>query len=220
MLEACENRPRIQVRTAVCIGAPARSDVPDLPGALEEAQRVADLLKDANVQVQLLTEERATIAALQNIATGSDLVHFACHAGSKTPDEIWAQLLLAPDPQTPESGILSEDQILSNLPLKEGCLVNLAGCRTGLLGSEGRYLRGGLVPAFLVAGAGSVIGGLWPLEDWPAATFQSTFYQRLIAGVQPAEALAITQRECIAGKYGSRLQDVRNWGSYLVYGIG
>jgi CHAT domain-containing protein len=220
MLEACEKRPNIPVKTAVCIGAPTRFDVPDLPGALEEVCRVANLLRAAHVQVHELTREKATIAALRRFASGSDLIHFACHAGNRTPNEHWAQLLLTPDPEVPDSGILSEDSILSNLLIREGCLVNLAGCRTGMLGNEGRYLRGGLVPAFLAAGAGSVIGSLWPLEDWPAATFQTEYYQKLIAGVPPAEALAITQRECISGKHGIRLQDMRNWGSYLIYGIG
>jgi CHAT domain-containing protein len=119
-----------------------------------------------------------------------------------------------------DSGDLSEDRILSELLLREGCLINLAGCQTGVQSNSKGFLLGGLVPSFLIAGAGSVIGSLWELDDAGAATFQIEFYRLLINGRSAAESLAETQRACLRGEFGPAMRDVRMWAAYALYGVG
>ncbi len=106
------------------------------------------------------------------------------------------------------------------LLLRTGCLVNLAGCHTGVQYNSTGFLLGGLVPCFLIAGAGSVLGTLWQLADSTAARFQIEFYRLLLQGNSPAESLAKTQRACLRGELGSDMQDMSVWGGYVLYGVG
>lgn len=79
-------------------------------------------------------------------------------------------------------------EVLS-LPLREGAHLNLAACASGQLG---KFVYGrsaisgrtnevmGLVPAFLLAGAGSVTGTIWPIRDDYAAEFGVLFWKAAI----------------------------------------
>jgi CHAT domain-containing protein len=73
-------------------------------------------------------------------------------------------------------------------------LVCLAACETALTGKDGittEYV--GLVSAFLKAGAGNVLSTLWPVDEISSAWFMIYFYQRLLAGESPSQALKNTQ---------------------------
>ena len=221
MLEGCAARPAAPVREAVCIGAPPRPDVPDLSYAARELERVTEVLEKAGVKARpALNGRAATIGALAARIGSCDVAHFACHALAPGAGHAEAQLLLAPDLLSKDSGVLSEDRILFHLALKPGCHINLAGCRTGAAGGAGRFFPHGLVPAFLVAGARSVLASLWPLEDEPASRFQSLYYEELISGRTPADALAATQRACIQGNAGEPLRQPGGWAPYLLHGLG
>jgi tetratricopeptide (TPR) repeat protein len=220
VLEASAERPFLQLKRALCVGAPTRPNVPDLPGAKDEVGRIVDMLEKAHVSASpALTGRDATVAALSKKISDCDVVHFACHAVASDSGGD-GQLLLAPDLISRDSGVLSEDRIVSTLSLKFGSHVNMAACRSGGGKGEGRYYHRGLIPAFLVAGAGSVMGSLWVLEDGPAARFQAAYYERLIQGTKPGSALAKTQRDCIAGKLGDDMKLAANWAGYVLYGKG
>lgn len=220
MLEACIDRDGGIFNSVLCVGNPSRSELPDLPEAHREAVTVAGRFRGAGKQALLLAWDDANVPNLKVEAERYDVLHFACHADvASTPGEK-SGLMLAPDLNAQDSGVFSEDRILSELNLREGCLVNLAGCKTGVQNSFQGFLLGGLVPIFLLAGAGSVIGSLWDLDDSGAATFQIEFYQLLLDGRGPAEALAETQRACLRGEFGPALRDVSMWAGYILYGVG
>ena len=219
MFEACANRPSVTVHSAVLVGGPARPDVPDLPKAAAEVEDVAAKLDSAGVRVHpALTGAAATVPALAARVEAADLIHFACH-GEIEGSAAQACLLLAPAPLAKDSGVLSEDRILSELKLKPGCHVNLAACRTAVSGGEGEYHTRGLVTAFLVAGASSVLATLWPLRDAPAAVFQEAYYDSIVRGLSPPLALATTQRAAIKGELGDELLLPENFGGYVLYGL-
>ena len=68
-------------------------------------------------------------------------------------------------------------------------LVTLSACRS----SGARTYAGeglvGLARAFLQAGAGSVIAGLWDVPDHSTSEMMDRMYQQIAAGVAPAESL-------------------------------
>jgi CHAT domain-containing protein len=162
----------------------------------------------------------ATVPNLKVEAERYDVLHFACHAEVASAPGESSRLLLTPDFHTQDSGDLSEDRVLSELSLRKGCFVNLAGCHTGVQSNSKGFLLGGLVPSFLIAGAGSVIGSLWILDDAGAATFQIEFYRLLVNGKSPAESLAETQRACLRGDLGPAMRDMSMWAGYALYGVG
>ena len=56
----------------------------------------------------------------------------------------------------------------------------------------------GLAWAFLRAGAGNVVGGLWNVADSSTAEMMESFYAGLAAGQAPAEALRAAKLNLIA----------------------
>ena len=220
MLESCLNRAGGNFNSVLCVGNPSRSDLPDLSEAHREAVTVVGRFQDSGKQALLLAWDDATVPNLKVEAGQHDVLHFACHAAVATAPGEQSGLMLAPDLNAQDSGDFYEDRILSELTLREGCLVNLAGCQTGVQNSFRGFLLGGLVPTFLIAGAGSVIGSLWDLDDDAAATFQIEFYRLLLDGRRPAEALAETQRMCLRGELGTSMRDISMWAGYALYGVG
>lgn len=219
MFEACAARPELELRSALAIGGPARPDAEELPHAVQEAEQLAVRLEAAGVQVRpVLSGAAATVPALQARAGKVQLLHFACHA-SAPGDKEQACLMLAPAPLARDSGLLFEDRVVNELTLQPGCHVNLAACRSSVSGGAGTYFSRGLVTAFLVAGASSVLAALWPLADAPAAIFQAAYYERLAGGLAPAEALAATQRAAIGGELGNELRRPEHFGGYLLHGL-
>jgi CHAT domain-containing protein len=109
---------------------------------------------------------------------------------------------------------------LAEVALQTGALVNLAGCATGLQQDTGAALMSGLVPVFLVAGAGCVLASLWPIEDRPAAEFQRHFYSELLIHKDPLKSLAHTQRRCLSGELGEKMRSARVWSAFQLYGSG
>lgn len=147
---------------------------------------------------------------------GSDIVHIACHAEAGTADRP-AALLLRPVPTAGDSGVLSDERILDEVRLTPGAFVNLAGCSTADHGQGSGALLRGLVPAFLVAGAGSVAATLWRIDDALALRFQEAFYEAL-PGHRPADALASVQRACLRGEHGEEMASHEIWAAFVLYG--
>jgi CHAT domain-containing protein len=220
VLEAGLAEPIRDVRSALCLGGPAHPGLTRLRGALAEAQEIAALFTRLDRESSLLVGPDATVPALRAHAAQSDVVHVACHALAAESSDGLSSLMLTPCPQPVDNGILTDDRIISEILLSPGALVNLAGCMTGAQTESSSPLLGGLIPAFLIAGASSVVASLWPIHDLKAPKFQTRFYEHMLGGSSPATSLAMTQRECIDGALGADMQDPSVWGGYVIYGVG
>jgi len=94
-----------------------------------------------------------------------------------------------------EDGILHLGEIY-NLNLNAG-LVVLSACETGL----GQIAHGegiiGLTRGFLYAGASNVLVSLWQVSDMTTSGLMVGFYDKMLAGMSKAEALAEAKRQMI-----------------------
>jgi hypothetical protein len=219
VLEALPLRPADRPRSMLCAAAPLRPDLPPLPGALLESELITELFRGNKGSVTQLTGPDATVANVR-AAGAHDVFHFACHAGDGVLPRDVPSLLLTPDPSGNDSGELSHSRVLSELAVPDGCLINLAACATAHQQERTAQVGDGLVPAFLLAGAGGVLCSGWPIKDGATSLFQSHFYQRLIYGRTAAEALVETQRDCLDGILGPEMADPINWAGYLLFGDG
>jgi CHAT domain-containing protein len=99
------------------------------------------------------------------------------------------------------------DQLEQLAPLPE--LITLSACSgTQALIYEGDELIG-LPTTCLAAGAQHVVGSLWPVLDEDAAELMQDFYRHVVAGEDPATALALAQRAAHRKKAG-----MAHWGSF------
>ena len=102
---------------------------------------------------------------------------------------------------------------MSGLDLSATGLVVLSACQTGL--GEVRIGEGvfGLRRAFVVAGAKTLIMSLWKVPDMQTQGLMVDFYQRILAGQSPADALREAQ---LAMK--TRYPHPYYWGAFICQG--
>ncbi|MDC6170699.1 CHAT domain-containing protein [Paucibacter sp. XJ19-41] len=217
VLEVCAARAKRTWKTAACLGAPHRPNLPFLDAARKEVERVAADLDAAGMAVKgPFVGLQANIGTLAEIVEGCDLVHLACHGELTAGGGV--DLMLAPNLIEGDSGILGGDTVVSAIRLADGALVVLAACSSASAGASSRFVEPGQVPAWLIAGAGTVLACLRPIEDDAARRLHASFYGNLFAGVHAAVALARSQREAARGNLGPELVDPRQWGAYALFG--
>jgi CHAT domain-containing protein len=77
-------------------------------------------------------------------------------------------------------------------------LVVLSSCDSSVGNSIGGVGVRGLTSAFLIAGAGAVVGSLWPVESSATADLMLEFHQYVAGGMPIAEALRQAQLTMMA----------------------
>ncbi len=183
----------------------------DLPGAVEEGERVAAMLTQLEgAGITAIRGADATRARLlAEFRSGDyDAIHFAGHA--------WF------DAAAPaSSGILcAGGRVLSGADLAAldsvPALVFFNACESGRLRATVNPLRQldrsvGFAEAFLRGGVANFIGTWWPVSDSAASAFATALYRDLAQGESIGNALA-TARAAV------RALPSADWANYLHYG--
>jgi CHAT domain-containing protein/tetratricopeptide (TPR) repeat protein len=117
--------------------------------------------------------------------TAPDLLHIAAHGQIRRDAPLLSALALADGPF-----LLAE---ALNLDLHGTRLVTLSACDTGTVPERGGVLLA-LAGSFLVAGAGTVLASLWPVEDATTRVLMGTFYTAVQAGMPLPQALQQAQQ--------------------------
>jgi CHAT domain-containing protein len=94
-------------------------------------------------------------------------------------------------------------------------VVVLSACSSGRCFPRALGEPGGLLRAFLIAGARNVVSALWPVRDTAARDLALVLHRRLAAGDAPAAALAAAVRALRAA--GAPLRD---WAAWTLLGPG
>ena len=183
----------------------------DLPGAVQEGERVAAMLTQLpGAGITAIRGADATrTRLLAEFRSGDyDAIHFAGHA--------WF------DPAAPaSSGILcAGGRVLSGADLAAmdsvPALVFFNACESGRLRATVNPLRQldrsvGFAEAFLRGGVANFVGTWWPVSDAAASAFATTFYRDLAKGESIGNALN-------AGRASVRALPSADWANYLHYG--
>ena len=155
--------------------------VTELSSSKDEVERLGSFFP----QGRTLLGAEASEGLFKSRAADYRLLHLATHGLVRDDLPMSSGVLLAAGDR--EDGLLQAYEVLG-LEL-EAELVTLSACRTG----RGSLKRGegivGLSRAFLHAGASSVLVSLWDVEDRSTAVLMESFYRRMVAGADRAEAL-------------------------------
>jgi CHAT domain-containing protein/tetratricopeptide (TPR) repeat protein len=194
------------------------ANLPRLKKSREEASAIAALNGAANTQTYLGFD-----AVAQNVTHAEDwsqfaAVHFGVHAlmNPEKPAFSGVVLSMVRADGTPQNGVLWLSNIYSlRMPVS---LVVLSGCHT----ASGRNVAGegleGLSRAFFFAGARTVVGSLWSVEDHETSLLMQRFYRNLIqAKMSPAAALRRAQIETAGDPATSA---PFHWAGFTVQGDG
>ena len=155
--------------------------IKQLPGAEEEVKMIGEILN-----VEPLTRKNATKDQVLSRLNSVSLVHIAAHGSAER-----GEILLSPNfgsskrPKRKDFLLTMADVLNAKLEAK---LVVLSCCHSGRgkIKTEGVV---GLARAFLGAGARSVIGSLWAIDDKATLTFMRHFYEHLVKGQSASKSL-------------------------------
>ena len=150
---------------------------------------------------------KATLGSMPAV----DAIHVAAHFAADAEDP-WHTGILLGDPKRDDSWLRPAN--LASVRTRAR-LVVLAGCSSASTRGTGLDAERGLTSAFLAAGAGAVLGTLWPVEDRASADLVRRFYQALDEGDDAGRALARAQLGMRAS-FGSR--DPALWAGFVLLG--
>jgi len=178
----------------------------NLPNAREELAYLANIYgKNA-----LLLRPK-DLPVFGRTAAHSEIIHFAGH--SVTHLNRPALVL-----QTLPDEVYLEARAISTWKLPNTKLVNLAGCNTAIGPIGEGEAPWGLIPAFLNAGAQSVIASLTQVDDASTKLMTNRFYDQLSKGASKAKALQTAQLELLnSARYGDEIKP-KSWIPYILIG--
>lgn len=186
--------------------------IPPLPNTVTEIERLEPCVRRLGIhRIATHPDGLDKPAALAAVPAAS-VVHLACH-GVFRPDEpdqsgLW---LVRPDGG---AEILSLAE-LGRLDLRAVRHVTLSSCWSAdNFALPGRHVLS-LPETLWRAGAGSVLGCLWPVDDQLAVSFMESFYAQL-ATLPPDRALRAAQLRFLREDGGAA--DVFAWAGFTLYG--
>jgi CHAT domain-containing protein len=200
------------VHNVLVVGEPflpdgSRNGFAQLPGAKDEALRIASSYSRASA----LIGRDATTANVVRALANADIFHFSGHA-VVPPGNGRPRLLLSGSVADTAHGL---DPTTPGFRIKRGAHVILAGCETGATSNDRTTGIRSVAAGFLHAGARSVVGSLWSLDDTGAEDFFVRVHEQLKDGRQPATAVTLAQRACLADT--SCRTTVGTWIGTVVY---
>ena len=170
---------------------------PRLPYSRQEVLNIARLFPAQNRAIFMQGAATETIIKKTPLEK-YDVIHFACHGLLDEKYPFRSALILSPDENQEEDGLLQVREIYS-LRINAG-LVVLSACHSGngtLERGEGLF---GLARTFFYAGARAVLSSIWSVNDRSTAVFMKDFYECLIRGEDKKSALRVTKLKMLRSK--------------------
>jgi hypothetical protein len=182
----------------------------DLEEASTEISDIVQFVRSLMTQLNQDSEafelkgRRCTTARFIDVCNrGLDIIHFAGHAQASSVDFSTSFLTMA-------DGGLGPLEIQGELKLRRNPIVIMNACESAR--------PPGLIPdAFIEAGAGAIVGTLWPVFDTEASLFARYFVGNVIAGFSIGASLQTAKAKLAGGVYDEK-QSARSWNSYILYG--
>ncbi|KAK4456561.1 CHAT domain-containing protein [Cladorrhinum samala] len=155
-------------------------------------------------------------------AESSNLVHFHGHASRDPHDPLDQNLLLG------ATGERITLEAAASLVLREAPHLNLIACSSGVqdISADGLDEPLGLVTAFLMSGAASVTGALWPIQSATGRSFSQIFFEEYIRlnngpprDLGPVVNLAdIVRQAAVRLMKDAKTSTPYHWAAFVLYG--
>jgi CHAT domain-containing protein/tetratricopeptide (TPR) repeat protein len=178
-------------RTPLIAAVRHYKDLPELPNAAAEAAAIAKVLS-----ADPILDEHVTVDGIGNATCQASYIHLACHGAQWAEDPNYGRTWEPPIVLhfAGGSGVSFKD-ILVKWDLSSSKVITTSACDTALV-EFGRPWDEfeGLSNIFLQAGARTIVGSLWSVDDESTALFMVRFYETLLQfDGRSSEALRKTQ---------------------------
>jgi CHAT domain-containing protein len=184
----------------------------DLPETRAEVEEIGKIVgSDA---VMLLGKDATETGFKKQPLDQFRILHLAVHGFADMQYPERSALVLGPDPQSSDDGLLQVREII-RLRLNAE-LTTLSACDSGVGKLQGQEGISNLVEAFLVAGSKSVVASLWSADDTFASALMERFYRRLARGEDTSSALQNAKLDLLAN-YGDQVSPFY-WAAFIAVG--
>jgi CHAT domain-containing protein len=160
----------------LAIAMPHTPGLADLPEAASEVKAVAEVWASTTI-FAADGGRRPTPPSVAQELPGARAAHIACHAVSEFRDPASSRLVLLPSEGGPSGDLVASS--VAELKLSNLRFAFLSACSSGTAGMSKSVEPLHLAAAFRVAGAGAVVGTLWPVRDREALKIAEAFYEHL-----------------------------------------
>ncbi|TXE03423.1 CHAT domain-containing protein [Algoriphagus aquimarinus] len=209
-----EKIARVSAKTALVVGDPMLDKfMPQLPGALREAETVVGILKKNNYEIQSLISSSATDIILKLFSRNHKIIHLAGHGVYRHGPNRSTGMVIGNDT------FLTPSQIAGMSSSAELVFVNC--CYLGLIdkkAEEGSLYRNkfaaNIGTQLIYNGARAVIVAGWAVDDAAALKFSQLFYSNMFDGLGFGESVK-RARKRIYEEFGHR---TNTWGAFQCYG--
>ncbi len=210
LAQSAPKRPRPAPSILIIGDALAASEeFPALPNAAREVRQVAEQFpaSERKVYSGAQADPTAYTAAEPGRFT---YIHFAAHAKANREVPLDSAVILSARNEVYK--LYARDIV--SVPLRAD-LVTLSACRSA--GSRTYAGEGlvGLAWAFLSAGAGNVVAGLWNVEDASTSDLMEELYRSLRQDLSPAEALRAAKLRLLRSETAYRKPYY--WAPFMIY---
>lgn len=206
--EELRRRPPSQPTSFLGFANPVLEDFEPLPDTELELADVTAAL--AGLDARVLVGAGATEAALRQDVAGRSIVHFATHGEFPEADVLNMHRIML-TPTHDHNGHVNAEE-LRGMDLRAAQLVVLSICDGGVY----RFGPGdepyGLLSALLTAGARTVLGPLWVIDDTEARLLVTAFYGTLL---RHGPAMALQEAAVQRMRAGAQIRD---WAGFVVFG--
>jgi CHAT domain-containing protein len=155
-------------------------------------------------------KEAVTRTAFTTAISGRDFVHFQGHAVHMPDDPLDSYLVLA-------DGNITAREVFS-LPDLQADLVTLAACESAANVMAAGDEPLGLIPAFLYAGASSVLATLWKVSQTSAAQLMHTFYDSLADPNQLVDKAKALRQAMLTVRDTPGFESPYHWAPFVLHG--
>ena len=192
----CKGQPQRPAGQMMAFGVPAE----DIPAVEQEVEDVTKLFEAARAYIGA----EASLDTFYEHAPQADVLHIATHGVHRPDNPMFSGLRLS------DGWLAARDLYSVQL---SASLVVLPACESVLASNtEGDELFG-IARGFLYAGAPSLVGSLWPVQDEQTAQLMVAFYSALRRGLGAAAALREAQLAVCAEH-----PNPYHWAAFMVIG--
>jgi tetratricopeptide (TPR) repeat protein len=197
-------------RDVLVIGPPQAPAWPTLPGAREEAHRIADLCRDRGYRPTLLVNANSRDVQTEVFASDARVLHIAAH-GQYSDNPLQSGVVIG------DNEFFTTANVAAMRRVPEFVFLNC--CHLGRLGPDTKpatafpALAASLAEGFMSAGVRAVIAAGWTVDDAAGLKFARTFYEEFLGGELFGEAVRRARLATL-----EQHANTSTWGAFQCYG--